>query len=350
MRNIFIGIDFSKSTFDATLLIVSASGAQNGETCREHRKFNNNKNGFRSCLTWAKKATGQKPSDGWLFCGENTGHYSLRMSNFLFHKGLFMWLEMPLRIKLSMGLVRGKSDKVDSERIADYAMRHQDKAVRYEQVSGTIAKLRTLLLNRLLLVKERKALAVRSNDFKEMGDEVAGAKIICSVNAPVLASIDAAIKNCDTEIKRLIKADEDVRRTFYSITSIKGIALINAVAFIAYTNNFKEFGGDARKIAAYWGVAVFSESSGTSVHKAARTCPMASRMLKSLITEAAQAAVKWEPRIRDYYEGLLKRGKHPGVALNNVKNKLIHIVTALATSGRTYDPYYEQNRIIGQTA
>lgn len=350
MRNIFIGIDFSKSTFDATLLVTAAPEAENAKTSSVHCKFSNTKDGFRKCLSWAKKATGQKPSDNWLFCGEDTGHYSLRMANFLFHKNLFLWLEMPLRIKLSMGLVRGKSDKIDSERIADYARRHQDKAVRYEPASGTIAKLHTLLLYRLKLVQVRKALAVRMKDFEEMGCDIECSDFVCSQTKAILSKVDKAIEKCNAEIRKVINADKEVKKTFDCITSIKGVALINAVAFIVYTNNFKEFGGNPRKIATYWGVAVFSESSGTSVHKGARTCPLASRMLKALITEAAWAAIRWEPRIRDYYDRLLKRGKHRGIALNNVKNKLIHIVTALALSGKKYQIGYEQNRKLGQTA
>lgn len=345
MRNIVIGIDFSKSTFDATVLDKTVAEVETSKVCEGvHCKFNNNIQGFKDCLAWLTDITGQEASEDWLFCGEDTGHYSMKMSNFLYSKNLFMWLEMPLRIKRSMGIVRGKSDKADSFRIADYAWRHQDKAVRYEPEGKTVAKLRAIFLQRLKFVEIRKALEVRTKDIKDMAGELECVDFIKSETEPIIEKIKDAIGDCDAKMEEIIESDEEIKKTHTCITSIKGISLINSVAFIVYTNNFKGFNGNPRKIATYWGVAVFSQSSGTSVYRPAQTCPMASRMLKALITEAAWASIRWEPRIRDYYNGLLQRGKHPGVALNNVKNKLIHIVTALANSGKKYEQNYEQNR------
>lgn len=351
MKNIIIGIDFSKSTFDATVLDKPVVEEGTPDACKEsHCQFSNTTQGFDECLAWVTATTKQEPSGEWLFCGEDTGHYSLKMSNFLYSRDLFMWLEMPLRIKCSMGLVRGKSDRVDSYRIADYAWRHQDKAVRYKPESETVAKLRAILQLRLKLVEARKALEVRTKDIKDMSGELGCAEFIAAETEPVIEKIKDAIRDCDAKMNEIIEADEEVKKTHRCITSIKGVALINSAAFIVYTNNFKEFDGNPRKIATYWGVAVFSQNSGTSVHTPAKTCPMASRTLKALITEAACAAVRWEPRIRDYYDSLVSRGKHRGIALNNVKNKLIHIITALAISGKMYDPNYEQNRQNGKVA
>lgn len=345
MKNIVIGIDFSKSTFDATVLDMTAARVENSQVGNGiHGKFNNNIQGFKDCLAWVTKTVKQKPSEDWLFCGEDTGHYSLRMSKFLYSRNLFMWLESPLRIKRSMGIVRGKSDKADSYRIADYAWRYQDKATRYVPVSKTVAKLRAIFQQRLKYVEMRKALEVRTADITEMSGELECEDFIKSRNEAIIDDLKNAISDCDAKMEEIINSDEEIKKTHENITSIKGISLINSVAFIVYTNNFKGFDGNPRKIATYWGVAVFSQSSGTSVNKPARTCPMSASTLKALLTEAAWVSIRWEPRIKDYYYGLVKRGKHPGVALNNVKNKLIHIITALATNGMKYEQNYEQNR------
>ena len=64
-------------------------------------------------------------------------------------------------------------------------------------------------------------------------------------------------------------------------------------------------------------------------------------MLKSLLTQAARITVRWEPKFRQYFEQLISRGKHQGVALNNVKNKLIHVITALAVSKEKYNQEYK---------
>ena len=122
------------------------------------------------------------------------------------------------------------------------------------------------------------------------------------------------------------------------------LSLINGVAFIVYTNNFEWFGNNPRKIATYWGVAVFGKESGTSVKGKTKTSKCASRKLKKLISEAATCAIRWDPRIKAYYQKMRNKGKHHGVAMNNVKNKLIHIITALAVNKTKYGDTYEEDR------
>lgn len=99
-------------------------------------------------------------------------------------------------------------------------------------------------------------------------------------------------------MQELIEEDEELKASHDSITPVRGISFINATAFIAYTNNFKDFGGNAKKIATYWGVAAFAQESGTSVHKVARVSKIASKMPKYLLTQAAIIAVRWEPKFR----------------------------------------------------
>lgn len=172
---------------------------------------------------------------------------------------------------------------------------------------------------------------------KELGD----VRFIVDSATKIIQQIKATIKKCEEKMQEIIEEDEELKTTHDSITSVKGISLINATAFIAYTNNFKDFGGNAKKIATYWGVAAFAQESGTSVHKGARVSNIASKMLKSLLTQAARIAVRWEPKFSQYFEHLISRGKHQGVALNNVKNKLIHVITALAVSKEKYNQEYK---------
>ncbi len=340
MEKIVIGIDFSKETFDATLLRVE-DGDLSACGCGLHEKFSNNRPGWRKCLSWARRKTERKPSADWLFCGEHTGRHSVGMCDFLHSQGLVMWHESPLRIKRSLGIVRGKSDKADSLRIAQYAFRNKDKAVRYEPLGETEAKLRELFLTRHKIVEQRKALMTRSASMCDYSRGTDAERFAIRQTEAVVKAMDKAIEELERKMKEVIASDPEVRETYECITSIKGVALENGVAFIVYTNNFRDFGADPRRIATYWGVAVFAQDSGTSVHKKARTSPMASKKLKALLTQAALSAIIHEPRIKEYYGSLIKRGKDKNVARNNVKNKLIHIITALAVSKTKYDPMHE---------
>ena len=60
MKKIFIGIDFSKEKFDATL--IKSEGLKE---CAPsvHEVFNNKTSGFRSLVTWVKAQSESAPID-----------------------------------------------------------------------------------------------------------------------------------------------------------------------------------------------------------------------------------------------------------------------------------------------
>jgi len=348
MEKIAIGIDFSKETFDMTVLdMKKTNGKVDADALAKapHEQFKNQRGGFRKSLSWARKVTGRKlDKDNAIFCGEATGKYSVRMSEYLREQGLFVWIDSGLRIKNSMGIVRGKSDKADSYRIAEYAFRHWDKAELYKPLEKSVSALRELYLYRDHLVGIRKATEQRNSLMKEFSDVVGESSFIRRSGDRIVKDLKEEIKRCEEEMRKLIESNKELKTTFECITSIKGVSLINGVAFIVYTNNFEWFGNNPRKIATYWGVAVFGKESGTSVKGKTKTSKCASRKLKKLISEAATCAIRWDPRIKAYYQKMRNKGKHHGVAMNNVKNKLIHIITALAVNKTKYCDTYEEDR------
>ena len=139
-------------------------------------------------------------------------------------------------------------------------------------------------------------------------------------------------------IDQLIHGDEELRENYEIITSITGVARQNGACLLIFTNNFTRFNMDSRKIACYYGVAPFAKQSGSSLHTNVTTSHFSNRLLTGLLTHAAQAARRFCPEIRDYYEGLIARGKHPSVALNNVKCNLVTIITALVRKKQKYNP------------
>src|SRR4051812_7177368 len=63
-----------------------------------------------------------------LLCMEHTGIYSLPLIQLLEKLKANIWIEGAIQIKKSIGIARGKSDRIDSERIAKYAYVHQSDA------------------------------------------------------------------------------------------------------------------------------------------------------------------------------------------------------------------------------
>lgn len=334
MKKIFIGIDFAKEKFDAA--IIEACGLKEfGD--RQFGTFNNNKKGYCQFLKWVKSNAGVSTAEEWLFCGEDTGSCSLGLSKWLYGKGYDMWIENAYVIKRSNGIQRVKTDRADASMIAEYAWRHQDKAALFEPLSDSLTQLREVFLYRHKLVQQRVAMDVRKQD-KEASDKTRALSFINRKSKHLMAEIDKAIKECDAMIDRIIESDDELRENYTIVTSVKGVARQNGACILIFTNNFKRFDMDARKIACYYGVAPFAKESGSSVHTPARTSHFANKLIKSLLSQAAQIAKIFNPEIKEYYDSLIKRGKKHSVALNNVKNKLLRIIVALVRKKTLYDP------------
>ena len=115
-----LGIDVSKDSLDVYLIRVS----DNQQLCH---KLNNNPSGFRRMKAWLKQH-GCEAGPETLCCLEHTGLYTRQMVHYLMAREVRVWMESALQIKRSIGMVRGKDDKVDAQRIARYALLHQREA------------------------------------------------------------------------------------------------------------------------------------------------------------------------------------------------------------------------------
>ena len=346
MKKLFIGIDFSKEKLDATIILACG---MNEIGSREYGCFPNNTTGYRKLCNWVKTNAWNTIAEEWLFCGEDTGSCSIGLSKWLYGKGYDIWIENAYAIKHSSGIQRVKNDKADSAIIAEYAWRQQDKVVPFEPLNESLAQLREIFLYRHKLVGQRVAMELRKED-KSQSNKSKAISFINRKSKHLIAEINKTIAECDKAIDSIIEADEELKENYAIITSIKGVARQNATCMLVYTNNFKKFGYDPRKIACYYGVAPFGKQSGTSVNTPAHTSHFANKLIKSLLGQAAHIAKIYNPEIRDYYQRLISKGKKPQVALNNVKNKLIRIIVALVRKKVPYDQntykYYEEREVI----
>ena len=139
----FIGIDISKLTIDVRIHSNQMASV-----------FENNKSGFEKMIKWISKNSPFKKED-MLFGLEHTGIYSLPISIFLSEEKYFFCLISGLEIKRSLGIQRGKNDKIDAKRIAEYVFQKRDKIKPSVLPFKIILKLRRLLSLRERLVKQR---------------------------------------------------------------------------------------------------------------------------------------------------------------------------------------------------
>lgn len=115
-----IGVDASKESLDVCLV-------RNTDDQLFANKFNNNPSGFKNFKAWCKQYSSDCDQHSPC-CMEHTGLYTRQFVHYLLARNVNIWLESSLHIKRSMGLVRGKSDAIDAQRIARFAYTHQHQA------------------------------------------------------------------------------------------------------------------------------------------------------------------------------------------------------------------------------
>lgn len=339
MRNdvtIYVGIDFSKEKFNVCLLMEQGVMGEN--------EFANTKSGYLKLVKWVKSTSelgGLFDTSLVLFCGEHTGMCSMGLCEYLYSKGMKIWLESALKIKYGSGLKRVKDDKADAEMIAYYAKRfyEPDSCALFEPDSADLKTLRSLYQFRNRVVCERVA----------MGNRIASGAFDCStlVKTRMIRHHKEAQKDekdIEKEMVRLMETSAELALNYQILISFKGIGPITAAALIIYTSNFKKF-DNPRKFACYCGIAPFGKQSGISINTKPHVSHFANIGIKAAIVQACKSAMQHNAVIKAYARKLYAKGKHEGVVMNNVKNKVIHIIFKMIQSQTLWEQDYQQKHM-----
>jgi transposase len=317
----FVGIDIAKKTLD--IVLFKKELQKKSPYCQ----FENNSKGFKNIIKWLR--TQNVILQDTLFCMEHTGIYGLKLADFINTKANFCF-ESPLHIKRSLGLTRGKNDKIDAFHIARFCYLHREELVPSKVTSRTMLMLKGLINERERLVKIR---TIDKIIIKELNYEENSSCIERAKNR--INNLTEDIDQVEREIEELIKNDQEIERSYKLAKSVTGIGLVNAVMFILFTNNFSSI-TDARKYACYSGIAPFEHSSGTSVRGKTRVSKLANRRIKVNLTNGARSAIINDPEMKLYYKRKKDEGKEHGTIMNAVKFKLITRVFATVKRGTPY--------------
>lgn len=263
---------------------------------------------------------------------------------FLQEQELPYTLVSPLHLKRSLGITRGKNDQVDAQRIAQFACLHGRTLKAMQLPSACLLKLKNLMAFRDRLTKTKRgrpavSLKQTIRDLKDTNKLVDNSFII-KQSEKQLKLVEQQIKHTDKQMEATagrprLQEDEQVQKHFRLITSVVGVGMITAVAFLIYTQDFTAF-DNGRQFACYAGVAPFEHSSGSSIRGKTKISPLANRKMKALLSNCAGAAIQHDPELKAYYQRKLKEGKVEMCALNAVRAKLINRVFATIHRGTEY--------------
>jgi transposase len=323
----FAGIDVSKSTLDVCLFDK-----------KSHNQFENNEKGFKKLTKWIEKATGKRLNE-MEFCFEHTGLYSLPLSIYLEQNKTCFYVVSGLLVKRSLGLKRGKSDKIDAFDLARFAYLHRGELKPYKLPPQSIIKLKQLQSFRARLVKQcatykahiKEVRLILGYDNKDP---------IINTSVELIKVFTEKIKVIEREMMQYVKADEELNQTYKNVTTIKGVGMIVAIAVLTSTNNFQSF-DNWRQFACYAGIAPFEHQSGISYRGKTRISTLGNRQLKTLLSQAAASSIQFNPEMRVYYQRRLSEGKNKMSTLNIIRNKIVSRIFAVAKRNTPYVDIYK---------
>ena len=290
-----IGIDVSKATLDVAV-------HETGET----RRVANAAAGWRSLGKWLLPL---QPRQVVL---EATGGYEQAALDALLAVGLPMVRINPRQAR-DFAKATGqlaKTDCLDARVLAHMA--HALPLVPYQPRSAGQRRLGEWVLRRShvvqMRVSERQRLAALTDPT------------LRRLTQRHIAALTRTLATLDEQIRQQL----DAQPALATLQTVKGVG---PVLLATLTCQLPELGHvDGKAIAKLVGVAPMSRDSGTM--RAKRTIWGGRDSVRTALYMAALSAMRYEPRLRDFYQGLRARGKPAKVAIVAVMRKLLVVLNA----------------------
>ena len=388
-----VGIDVAKDKHDCIIL------SSEGEILGDVFTIANNREGFETLLQRIQSCA--RPSDKIKVGLEATGHYSYNILGFLLDNGLTTYVINPLHTNLyrkSLSLRQTKTDRIDARTIASMLMSDVDLKS-YTDTAYHNEALKSLTRYRFDKVQERAKLKQSVSRlvnilFPELEtlvptlhiasvyailSEFPGAKQIADahlnhfktvlsdtskghydrekaikIREAARTSIGSAMPAKSLELQHTIRLIRELDKEIHEIEAaikliidemappiltIPGISYRMGAMILAEIGDFSRF-DSPDKLLAYAGLSPSTYQSGklNATGAYAHMEKRGSRYLRYALYNAAKYVCIWEPAFAAYLAKKRAEGKHYNIAISHAAKKLVRLIYALQTSGRTFQP------------
>ncbi|MEE1208991.1 MAG: IS110 family transposase [Parafannyhessea umbonata] len=389
---IYAGVDIAK--VDHVIGAVDETGAE----AARPMKFKNSEAGFERCIAWLESVA---ESEDEVFVGmEATGHYWKACFAYLMAAGYRVCVVNPMQVhamRKLKSLSGVKNDRIDSWLIAE-TLRQGDydetrlatdevqalkQLTRYHQglkqelatvktqaicvldayfpeyaglfsdmfgaaslkvlaecpTPSEVARKRASSIAKLLSEGSRGRLgdakaaevkaAAKSSVGIRLGEEAASFQVRTMVSQ--VEFLNATIAKVEKEVASLLEKVEP------NITTIPGVSTATGAQIAAEIGDVRRF-RNAASIVKYAGLNSGVDESGKYSAEGVPITKHGSPYLRRSLWLAANRARQYEPKLKEYYDKLRRKGKPHRVAVTAVARKLCHVVYAVMRDGKPYDP------------
>lgn len=322
-----IGIDVSKLTIDVCI-----------HSNKSFHVFKNSNEGFKKMVKWVLKKSLFLSSET-LYIFEHTGMYSVQLSIFLTNSKRPFTIVPGLEIKRSLGISRGKDDKIDAFKIALYGYRLRDEIKPSVIPTNQIMELKRLFKLRERLVKQRAGFKSSLKEQKRVFTKKEN-QCLFETQEKMIRYLSKQITILDQKMNEIIKSNDSLRQIYNLLLTIKSVGKQTALIMIIYTNAFTKF-KNARKFASYCGIAPFPNKSGTSLKGRTKISNLANKSIKSILDMSAKSAIQHNTEMKNYYNNRIEKGKNKRSTINIIRNKIVARIFAVVQRKTPYVDFFK---------
>ena len=247
---------------------------------------------------------------------EATGRYEFNLAEAVYSKGLPVCIVKPLRIRRFAGAMDqlAKTDKIDAAVIAEFAVKVEPEP--------TPRKSKNLIAIKSLIARRRQLISLRTQEVNRLG--IMGKSLESSCRR-IIKSINAEIDRVEKQLAKQINDQAEWADKQAHLNSVPGVGKTLIYTLLA---DLPELGSlNKKEIAALVGVAPMNRDSGKLRGK--RRVQGGRASVRTVLYMATLSATQCNPVIKDFYNKLVKQGKHKKVAITACMRKFITMLNAM---------------------
>jgi transposase len=318
-----VGIDISKTKFDACLLLESRT---------RPKTFGNSIEGFHAFMKWLD----DEGADSVHVCMEGTGRLWEPMAEFLYAKKCQVSVVNPARIKgfAQSEMRRSKTDKIDAKIIARFCRAQVPSA--WVPPPAEVKALR----DRQRYIDTLKVSRAQENNRLKSG--VLDVRVQRAIEQHI-QYLDQEIDAMEAEILDLVESHAKLRHDFMLLTSIIAVGQTTAVTFLGELSCAKHF-SSSREVEVFCGIAPRLFESGSSVRSRSKMSKVGNSRIRKALYMPALCALRTNPTLIDFAARLRAAGKPGKVVVGAVMRKLLRIMFAVLKSGKPFEIGFKSQR------
>jgi len=271
---------------------------------------------------------------------EATGVYYEQLAHFLHEQQFQVAVVLPNKIRNYGNSLENKSktDSLDAKTIARFSLERRLQT--WSVPAESTRLLKVLCRQRQNCIELRTHVKNQRHAMKKSYKPV---KTVLALLEQQISMFDKQVKLIETELKRLINEDDQLKTKVSQISTIQGVGWLTVITVVAETDGFALI-ENQKQLVSYAGLDVVFKDSGKKEGKTRISKKGNSHIRRALYLPAVSAA-RTNQKLKPLYERLKSQRTVKMIGTIAVARKLLVLIYALWKNNTAFDPDFNKNKV-----